>query len=294
MSSITMDMDQYNRDGFFVARGLFTQDEVEAFRAHYRAMHDREAIVDTTKPNAASANASLSDVSDIAKDDPLNTWPRMMMMMHRRDPLSMDFLLDARLNAHLTALMDREPYAVQTMMYWKPPHARGQALHQDQYYLRVQPGTCMAAWLALDDCDEENGCITVVPGSQNWPLLCLTESDTTKSFTDVTVNLPPDAPVAPVIMKAGDVLFFNGQIVHGSGPNQSDTRFRRALIAHYIAGDAQEVYRWYKPSYRMDGSEIDLGTSEIGGTCGAWVDVDGRAQIETAPETYAAKIFGPH
>jgi ectoine hydroxylase-related dioxygenase (phytanoyl-CoA dioxygenase family) len=287
------DLERYNRDGYHVARGLFSPAEIDTFRAHYRAMHDREAVLDTSRPDAASANASLNDVAGIPTNDPLRAWPRMMMM-HRRDRLSMDFLLDARLNRHLTALMGREPYAVQTMMYWKPPHARGQALHQDQYYLRVRPGTCMAAWLALDDCDEENGCLAVVPGSQDWPLLCLTAADTSKSFTDVTVDLPAGVQAVPVFMKAGDVLFFNGQIVHGSGPNTSDTRFRRALIAHYIAGDANEVYRWYKPAYRMDGSEVDLGTSEIGGTCGTWVDADGSARLELSPEAYSVKIFGPH
>jgi ectoine hydroxylase-related dioxygenase (phytanoyl-CoA dioxygenase family) len=33
-------------------------------------------------------------------------------------------------------------------------------------------------------------------------------------------------------MEPGDVLFFNGQVIHGSLPNRSSTRFRRALIAH--------------------------------------------------------------
>jgi hypothetical protein len=32
------------------------------------------------------------------------------------------------------------------MIYFKAAGARGQALHQDQYYLRVNPGTCCAAW----------------------------------------------------------------------------------------------------------------------------------------------------
>ena len=40
-------------------------------------------------------------------------------------------------------LLGREPYAAQTMFYFKPPGARGQALHQDQTPLRVQPGTCL-------------------------------------------------------------------------------------------------------------------------------------------------------
>jgi ectoine hydroxylase-related dioxygenase (phytanoyl-CoA dioxygenase family) len=166
------------------------------------------------------------------------------------------------------------------MIYFKPPHARGQALHQDQYYLRVQPGTCIAAWMALDPCDDENGCLRVVPGSQNWPLLCTVKADTTQSFTDVTVNLPEDTEAVPMVMEPGDVLFFNGQVVHGSGPNHSESRFRRSLIGHYIAGDAREVWKWYHPALRMDGSVVELDVSENGGTCGVWVDQDGQPVIE--------------
>jgi ectoine hydroxylase-related dioxygenase (phytanoyl-CoA dioxygenase family) len=180
------------------------------------------------------------------------------------------------------------------MHYFKPPGARGQALHQDQFYLRVQPGTCMAAWLALDDCDEANGCIMVVPGSHTWPLLCLTKADTERSFTDVTVPLPEGVKAVPVIMKAGDVLFFNGQIVHGSEPNTTSDRFRRALIGHYIAGDAREVNKYYFPVYRMDGSQVELEKSQVGGTCGVWVNRDGHEELEMVPEERNLKIFGPH
>jgi hypothetical protein len=116
----------------------------------------------------------------------------------------------------------------------------------------VQPGTCIAAWLALDDCDEENGCMQVVVGSHAWPVLCTVGADLNQSFTDVTVPLPADADVRPVLMKAGDVLFFNGQLVHGSYPNTSKDRFRRSLIGHYIEGDAQQVGRLV-PSGSADG-----------------------------------------
>jgi hypothetical protein len=165
------------------------------------------------------------------------------------------------------------------MLYFKPAGARGQALHQDQYYLRVQPGTCMAAWLALDDCDEANGCMQVVPGSHTWPVLCTTKADTTQSFTDVTVPLPEGTEVRPVIMRAGDVLFFNGQLVHGSFPNRTTDRFRRSLIGHYIQGEASEVARWYHPVLRMDGTPLELGVSPGGMRCGLWVEQDGTPAL---------------
>ena len=90
------------------------------------------------------------------------------------------------------------------MLYFKPPGARGQALHQDNFYLRVQPGTCMAAWMALDDCDEENGCMQVVPGSHTVAAALHHQGRYQRqSFTDVTVPIPEGAPVTPVLMRAG-------------------------------------------------------------------------------------------
>ena len=52
-------------------------------------------------------------------------------------------------------------YGAQSMFYFKPPTARGQALHQDNLYLQAHPETCLAAWIAVDDCDGENGGLIV-------------------------------------------------------------------------------------------------------------------------------------
>ena len=108
----------YLEQGYLVVPGLFSSAEVQQFIQHYMAMHDCES---------AAQNQSLGDASSVGANDndPLKVFPRLMQM-HRRDAASMDWLLDARLNACLTALLGREPYAVQTMLYFKPPRARGQ------------------------------------------------------------------------------------------------------------------------------------------------------------------------
>jgi hypothetical protein len=80
-------------------------------------------------------------------------------------------------------------------------------------------------------------------------------------------------------MEPGDVLFFNGSLVHGSEPNRSD-RFRRSLVGHYIHGDARECALWYHPALRLDGSTVELEKGAGGGPCGEWVDRDGRPVIE--------------
>ena len=262
-------IDEYERDGYAVARGLFAPDEVVRLREHYMALREQGQ-----KPG------DMAGV-DSTDADPLKRYPRMIHM-HRWDAASMEWLLDSRLRDGLTALMGREPLAVQTMLYFKPAGARGQALHQDNFYLRVQPGTCIAAWMALDDCDTENGCMQIVPGSQELPVLCTTRADTKESFTDVTVPIPDGMEVRPVLMKAGDVLFFNGSLIHGSYPNTSTNRFRRALIGHYIAGEAEKIGGYYNPAYRFDGTKQDFPISLVGddAPCGVWVERDGSHTVE--------------
>lgn len=257
----------FDQQGYLVARGLFSAQEAKAYVDHYMDLR--------AKGSYPGDSAGV----DFGSDDPIKRYPRMIHM-HRWDKRSLDWILEPRIAATLAGLLDREPIATQTMLYFKPPRARGQALHQDQFYLRVQPGTCIAAWMALDATSEENGCLRVVPGSHRWPLLCTTKADISVSFTDVTVPIPEGTEVTPMVMQPGDVLFFNGQVVHGSGPNTTSDRFRRALIGHYVAGDARQIAQFFHPALRMDGTVVDLGVSEGGGTCGVWVDQQGKQVIE--------------
>ena len=251
---------EFGAQGFTVAKGLFSPDEVAQLREHYFWINREHRRIE-------------DNVVD--QNDPLASYPRVMLP-HRWDETSLQWMIDARLNAWLTNILGREPFAVQTMFYFKPPGARGQALHQDQFYLRVDPGTCVAAWMAIDRCDEENGCLRIVPGTHDIPVLCSVDADTAISFTGDTVELPAGYEPVPLVMEPGDVLFFNGQLVHGSYPNSSADRFRCALIGHYIVGEAEAVAKWYHPVLCMDGAEVEIGVSEQGGPCGVWVDQDGE------------------
>jgi phytanoyl-CoA hydroxylase len=267
MVHMSVSSKEFGRDGYTVARGLFTPAEVEDLREHYMTLRRR-----------GSYDGDVIGVNPASRD-PLRRYPRMAQM-HRWDEVSLRWLLDSRLRDRLTDLLGAEPYAVQTMLYFKPPGSRGQAVHQDNFYLRAEPGTCAAAWMALDRADTENGCLLVVPGSHRWPILCIEKADTKVSFTDVTVPVPNRWAGVPVVLEPGDVLFFHGALVHGSAPNVTADRFRRALIGHYIEGAAEQVAQYYHPALRMDGTPLDLVVAEGGGACGEWVeDADGEPVV---------------
>ncbi len=266
--------ERFDRDGFVVIRQLIGADEVKQIRDMFMEQGKNGPV--------PGMSETKRDEHGYASSDPLSFYPRMMHP-HRHPelavgPLAMRYMLDRRLYPILRECFGEEPVAVQSMFYFKPPGARGQALHQDNFYLRVKPGTCLAAWFAIDDADEDNGGMVVVPGSNRMEIVCPEKADSSRFFTTEHVAVPAGLEEVPINLKAGDVLFFNGSLIHGSYPNTSKDRFRRSLIFHYVPMGSVELSNWYQNPLGFDGKEISIPEATGGGPCG----------------TMGAEISAPH
>ncbi|RMI30772.1 phytanoyl-CoA dioxygenase family protein [Streptomyces triticirhizae] len=248
---------RFREEGFLVLRGLFGPEEIEELRAEFTAIGAGGPVPGHFEPREPAPGEP---------DDPLIRLPRVMHP-HQISRLALRWLLDARLRVVLEGLLGEEPLAAQSMFYFKPPGARGQAPHQDNFYLRVEPGTCVAAWIACDLTDRDNGGLEVVPGTHEMDLFCPEEADPTLSFAREYVPPPPGLAAVPVDMAPGDVLFFNGSLVHGSQPNRTADRFRRSFICHYVGRSAERIGDWY-PTLTMSGERVRLPESEGAGPCG--------------------------
>lgn len=112
--------------------------------------------------------------------------------------------------------------------------------HQDCYYLDSYPAGCMtAAWVALEDIDPTATRFFVVPGSQDF------ERDVSEDeiwgsegrymdwMTEILKEQFGDNVAIPE-MKAGDVLFWNSRLIHGSLAGTNPDRSRLSLTAHYV------------------------------------------------------------
>jgi hypothetical protein len=247
----------FHEHGYLLVRGLFAPDELRLLLDTFMALHAGGPIPGCFNPVPAAE----------AGGDILKLYPRMMHP-HRVNGVALRYLLDPRLAAILTDLFGEEPLAAQSMFYFKPAGARGQALHQDNFFLKVEPGTCIAAWVALDPADRENGGLEVVPGTHSMDIFCPEEADLDVSFTRHYVPVPPGLEAVPVDMEPGDVLFFNGSLVHGSNPNRTVDRFRRSFIGHYIGRSSERLSAWYRPILTMQGEEIEIAENTDGGPCG--------------------------
>jgi len=253
--------ERFDTEGYCVGRGLISREEIETIKEHFEYLHSLGSI-----PGCFQ--------SDPTSDDPLKVYPRMMHP-HRHSELALRYMIDPRIMDVLEVLLGEEPIAAQSMYYFKPPGARGQALHQDNFYLKVEPGTCVAAWVAVDPADEENGGMVVVPGSQGMEVVCPEEADPTQSFTRHLVRPPEGMKEVPVALEPGDVLFFNGSVIHGSYPNRSKDRFRRSFICHYAGISCEKIGKYYMPLYRRDGTPLMREENQGAGPCGPEFEAKG-------------------
>jgi phytanoyl-CoA hydroxylase len=121
----------------------------------------------------------------------------------------------------------------------KPP-STGQAVlwHQDGTYWPLEPMEVITIWLAGTDSTVENGCMRVIPGTQNKKLLLQEELQEVNDGKNVLASgiyssQIDDKDAVDIELNAGDVSLHNPSIVHGSNPNTSD-KWRIGLTIRYI------------------------------------------------------------
>lgn len=245
----------FEREGYLIVKGLFSAEDLQEIDVTFEGIA-MQAVPGYFEPDLHADGS-----------DPLKRYPRVMHP-HRFNETAKKYMLHQPVMQVLADLYDEEALAAQSMFYYKPPGSRGQALHQDNFYLQVEPGNCIAAWTAIDAADEDNGGLLVVPKTNTLDLSCPDLADAKESFTTHFVKPPKDEKAMPVVMDRGDVLFFNGNLIHGSYRNKTKDRFRRAFICHYANESATHISEFYRPLYRQNGEPVDLEINPDGGPCG--------------------------
>jgi non-haem Fe2+, alpha-ketoglutarate-dependent halogenase len=128
-----------------------------------------------------------------------------------------------------------------THFFCKYPQAGGEteryvAWHQDITYWGLEPPFAVTAWYAVDDSDQENGCMRVIPGTHRG----LREHGTADRAgnllsinQEVPVSPPEEDTAVDLVLRAGEISLHHGHLIHGSNPNRSARR-RCGLTIRYV------------------------------------------------------------
>jgi 2-oxoglutarate-dependent dioxygenase len=108
--------------------------------------------------------------------------------------------------------------------------------HQDNGYWKLAPPTAASIWIALDDATVENGCMWVVPGSQQ---LGATDHERAGDFSAQLETKADESRAVAIPCSAGSAMFHHCQTLHRTLPNTSP-RPRRAFVMHFMAAGTQQ------------------------------------------------------
>lgn len=119
--------------------------------------------------------------------------------------------------------------------------------HQDLGYWPTgtpDPRTATCS-LALDDADEANGCLRVIPGSHKGELRPHRplHGDGRDSSHILSVELTEDDQPVLLPVARGDMTVHDEMIIHGSGGNRSQDRWRRTYIVAFRTKECVEYER---------------------------------------------------
>jgi non-haem Fe2+, alpha-ketoglutarate-dependent halogenase len=168
---------------------------------------------------------------------------------HLDDAGLAELLSHPRLVELLAALLGPEPWLWQSNLIDKSPegNADENPWHADRYYLDLIGGVNVSAWIALDDVDEGNSCLRVLPGSHRRSFRLLRR--TAPEHRAGIVALAPEDRLRMVSqpMPAGSFLLLHEAVIHGSAANRSG-RPRLGLAARYTDGRGRILHD--APGYR--------------------------------------------
>jgi hypothetical protein len=105
----------------------------------------------------------------------------------------------------------------------------------------------VTALLFLDDIDEDNGCLTVVPGSHKGRCCRCSMASASPVPLRAEAEKQALAQSIPCVGKAGAVCLMHTKLLHGSAANRSDAS-RGLYICVYTAADAVPIARNPMPS----------------------------------------------
>lgn len=240
--------EHFQRDGFVHLPGFFDAAAIEELEADF----DRyiAEIVPTVPPaDAFYANdgtrRALKQLQRIEQHD-----AKLGALRERPEIVQLaELLLGGPTQSHGVEWFNKPP----ELNHPTPPH-------QDGYYFCLQPDAALTLWIALDDADEENGCLRYVRGSHLLPHRPHGRSSVI-GFSQTILDFgPADLEREHVgVLKRGDALAHHSGTIHRADANRSQRHRRSAAVVFQSATAVRDEAAWQRYLASSRAQQLELG-----------------------------------
>src|SRR5262245_10216903 len=214
------ELEAYSRDGFLILRGVFGREEMAALASEAQTLIERKEVMDTNNircwwQDHCESGECLFDCFDPVIDIA---------------PVARVVARDERILGALRGLYEDDACLLKDKLIFKPPGAKGYALHQDYISWKEFPETFTTVIVAIDATDAANGATEVFAGYHRDGYL----SQRDGMYHELPADAVDPARGTVLDLSPGDIAIFSGFTPHRSAPNRSG-RWRRQLYLSYNA-----------------------------------------------------------
>jgi phytanoyl-CoA hydroxylase len=228
-------IDHYQREGYVVVPNVLTRDEID------RYLKRASEIANGNVPEAAT-NRLIKDIQFAKGKLPMPEDPEhalwKILNPDRFDPIMAECLRLPRVLDAVSSLIGEDLLAFLLMFIYKPPGIEESIhpFHQDALYFMFQPqDRCLGVWIPLDPVSEENGSLSVVPGSHRLDVKNHLAKEGINfgalAAEDIEGNARYHEQAITMELSPGDCLLFSTHLLHRSGGNRTN-RHRRVITLH--------------------------------------------------------------
>ncbi|WP_146346782.1 phytanoyl-CoA dioxygenase family protein [Phaeobacter marinintestinus] len=187
-----------------------------------------------------SRDITVSDDRFDLDDGHTRDAPRLtrIKLPHKQHPYFWDLLRNSAITDILTDLLGPDTMLQTSKLNTKAPGG-GAAVewHQDWAFYPHTNDDMLAFGLMLEDIEEENGPLQVMPGTHKGPILSHHANGVFCGAVDPDDPLFHPEKAVTLTGKAGDMTVHHARLLHGSAPNMSN-RTRMILFYECHAADA--------------------------------------------------------
>ncbi|MBQ37031.1 MAG: phytanoyl-CoA dioxygenase family protein [Candidatus Latescibacteria bacterium] len=218
----------FDRDGFVLLRGYLSPEEATEVNANI------DRFIEAVLPQAPDNTAFYEDPKEPSSI-------KRLQNMHHLDRWFGDLFGSDRIQGLAGILLGDGVRGKNVQWFNKPARVGGVTPpHQDGFYFMLEPNEAITLWLALDDIDEENGCIRYVRGTHREGMRPHQRSDVVGFSQGLPDYSDEDmGREEPIRARPGDLFAHHSMTVHRADANPSPRR-RAALGFVYFAESARE------------------------------------------------------